>query len=224
MICFIPAAGFGKRMGTLTLDTPKPLLKIGNETFLDKTIKMAKNWGINKFIINTHYQAEKIHREILKYGDIEIVISHEKDKILGTAGGMRTGLAKILKENDYFLTINPDIIYKTNINILSLIDNYKGNCLLFLIKTSSTKYTRLNMINNKIYFESGDYIYTGISYINYSILKKIPTDEYYDLATIFKDLALKNELDGIEFPGEYIDLGDEESYYKYISLNHDVPK
>ena len=36
----ILAAGFGKRLHPLTLKYPKPLLKIGNETLLSKTIKL----------------------------------------------------------------------------------------------------------------------------------------------------------------------------------------
>ena len=34
----ILAAGFGKRIHPLTLETPKPLLKIGEETLLSNTI------------------------------------------------------------------------------------------------------------------------------------------------------------------------------------------
>ena len=35
----ILAAGFGKRIQPLTLKSPKPLLKIGNETLLSNTLK-----------------------------------------------------------------------------------------------------------------------------------------------------------------------------------------
>lgn len=217
MLCFIPAAGFGKRMGALTENNPKPLLKIGNETFLERTINMAKGWGIKNFVINTHYQAEKIHYEINKYQDVRITISHEKEKILGTAGGMKTALQSILEGDDCFLTINPDIIYYTKSNITEILRDYNGKCLLFLYKSKETKYTKLKFKNGKIYFENGDYIYTGIAYLKYSILNSIPTNQYYDLVDIFRELSVKNELDGLEFPGEYVDLGDEKSYLEFIS-------
>ena len=42
----ILAAGFGKRLHPLTLKTPKPLLKIGNETLLSNTIKFLTYIGI----------------------------------------------------------------------------------------------------------------------------------------------------------------------------------
>ena len=56
----ILAAGFGKRIQPLTLDTPKPLLKIGEDTLLSNTLKFLKSIGIDKVIINTHYLSEKI--------------------------------------------------------------------------------------------------------------------------------------------------------------------
>ena len=56
----ILAAGFGKRLQPLTLDCPKPLLKIGNKTLLYNTLMFLKSIGIKKVIINTHYLKEQI--------------------------------------------------------------------------------------------------------------------------------------------------------------------
>ena len=43
----ILCAGFGKRLNPLTLHTPKPLLKIKNQTLLDHSINLIKNLKIN---------------------------------------------------------------------------------------------------------------------------------------------------------------------------------
>ena len=48
----ILAAGFGKRIHPLTLEKPKPLLKIGDETLLSNTIKFLEHLKIKKIIIN----------------------------------------------------------------------------------------------------------------------------------------------------------------------------
>ena len=42
----ILAAGFGKRIHPLTLETPKPLLKIGEETLLSNTIKFLVSFSV----------------------------------------------------------------------------------------------------------------------------------------------------------------------------------
>ena len=56
----ILAAGFGKRIHPLTLTSPNPLLKIGNETLLSNTLKFLKLSGINQVVINVHYLGEQI--------------------------------------------------------------------------------------------------------------------------------------------------------------------
>ena len=49
----ILCAGFGKRLQPLTLDCPKPLLEIGNETLLSNTLHFLKSLGIEEVVINT---------------------------------------------------------------------------------------------------------------------------------------------------------------------------
>ena len=44
----ILAAGFGKRIHPLTLNCPKPLLKIGNETLLSNTLKFLESYGVKQ--------------------------------------------------------------------------------------------------------------------------------------------------------------------------------
>ena len=44
----ILCAGFGKRLNPLTLDTPKPLIKLKNVTVLETCINLIENLGIKK--------------------------------------------------------------------------------------------------------------------------------------------------------------------------------
>ena len=106
----ILAAGFGKRIQPLTLDTPKPLLKIGEDTLLSNTLKFLKSIGIDKVIINTHYLSEKIRDYIKKKNfDLDIDIIEEKNEILQTGGGVLNAI-KYFK-NEPFIIINPDTIW-----------------------------------------------------------------------------------------------------------------
>ena len=50
----ILCAGFGQRMLDLTLNTPKPLLKINNKTLLGNTINFFLDIGCSEIFINTH--------------------------------------------------------------------------------------------------------------------------------------------------------------------------
>ena len=83
----ILAAGYGKRLLPLTLDCPKPLLKIGEETLLSNTIKFLQKYGINQVVINTHYLGDQIinYLNANKF-NLKINLIQEKDKILNTGG------------------------------------------------------------------------------------------------------------------------------------------
>ena len=59
----ILAAGFGKRVHPLTLKSPKPLLKIGNETLLSNTLKFLETFGIKQVVVNVHY----LRKQIIEY-------------------------------------------------------------------------------------------------------------------------------------------------------------
>ena len=62
----ILCAGYGKRLNPLTLDIPKPLLKINEITLLENTINLLQDLGIKKVILNTFHLKEKIYDFIEK--------------------------------------------------------------------------------------------------------------------------------------------------------------
>ena len=54
----ILAAGVGKRMGSYTNNFPKPLIKIKNDTVIEKIIKKVISNNFKKIIINLFYLKE----------------------------------------------------------------------------------------------------------------------------------------------------------------------
>ena len=85
----ILCAGFGKRLNPITLETPKPLLKINNLTLLENCINLIKLIGIKKILINSYYLKEQINEFIKKNNfEIEIEIVEDGNEILDTGGGI----------------------------------------------------------------------------------------------------------------------------------------
>ena len=108
MKSMILAAGYGKRLGNLTKDTPKPLIEVKGKALIDFHIEKLIAIGCKKIVINVHYLAEKIINHVsAKYIDaIDIVFSHEEN-ILGTGGGIKNAVKHF--DQDDFLVINSDI-------------------------------------------------------------------------------------------------------------------
>ena len=108
MKSMILAAGYGKRLGNLTKDIPKPLIEVKGKALIDFHIEKLIAIGCKKIVINVHYLAEKIINHVsAKYIDaIDIVFSHEEN-ILGTGGGIKNAVKHF--DQDDFLVINSDI-------------------------------------------------------------------------------------------------------------------
>lgn len=82
------AAGLGLRMRPLTLDLPKPLVKVAGKTLLDWTLDMAAARGVAKAVINVHHLGDKIITHTAKRQRPAVLISDETDQLLDTGGGI----------------------------------------------------------------------------------------------------------------------------------------
>ena len=80
---------FWKRLNPLTLDMPKPLLKVNNISLLENTINLIEKLQIQNIKINTFYLQEQIKNFISnKKFNCNIEIIEDGQSILETGGGI----------------------------------------------------------------------------------------------------------------------------------------
>ena len=108
----ILCGGRGTRLGELTRDIPKPLLPVGGEVLLDKTIALLERDGIARVLLIAGHLGEQIEERYKggTLGGVEITVFRELEA-LGTAGGLV--LAQDLLE-DSFLLVYGDIFVDLN--------------------------------------------------------------------------------------------------------------
>lgn len=82
------AAGFGTRMGALTRDRPKPLVRVAGRALLDHALDIAATPCVAHRVINLHYLGGQIAQHLQGQ---DIALSWE-DPILDTGGGLRAAL------------------------------------------------------------------------------------------------------------------------------------
>jgi len=143
MRAMILAAGRGARMGVLTENTPKPLLRVRNQYLIEYAIASIKRAGITEIVINVSHFAEQIQEALgdgERYG-IRIFYSVEAER-LETGGGILKALP--LLGDEPFVVMSSDII--TDYPIENLITNYHKNSLAHLV-----------MVSNPSYHTKGDY-------------------------------------------------------------------
>lgn len=103
------AAGRGERMGELTQNTPKPLLKVAGRYLIEYSIEALRKIGIQDIVINVCYKADQI-KQALGNGDRYGVNIHysEEAEALETGGGIYKALPLLGK--DPFVVVSCDII------------------------------------------------------------------------------------------------------------------
>lgn len=107
----ILAAGEGRRMRPLTLNTPKPLLKVGDKALIDYHIEKLSACGIQNIVVNTGYLGDILAAHLTQkaaHCPTNIVISSESPA-LETAGAIVKALHDGLLNNAPFLLINADV-------------------------------------------------------------------------------------------------------------------
>lgn len=109
----ILAAGLGTRMAPLTLETPKPLIKLAGKPLIDHAIDRLVAGGVDFIVVNVHYRAdqliEHVNKKRTELPKVKFVISDETEELLDTGAGVRKALP--LFEGEAFLTYNSDSLW-----------------------------------------------------------------------------------------------------------------
>ncbi len=216
----IMAGGKGRRMLPLTLDTPKPLLKVGDKPIMEHTIDRLTKFGIDKVHISVNYLGEKIE-EYFKDGSpkgIEIKYIYETEP-LGTIGAL-----SLLEDvrHDAVLLMNSDLL--TNINFGNLYDEFvKTGADLAVASIPyhvDLPYAVMELENDSIKSlrEKPRYTYfanAGIYLMKKELLAYIPKNSFYN-STDLIERAIADGKKVINFPilGYWLDIGKMHDYQK----------
>ena len=222
----ILAAGLGTRMRPLTLDTPKPLIRVGSKNLLERSINLLENHGIEKIIINVHHLGDQIEKFILNIkSNIKIDISNEKNLLLDTGGGVKEG-TKIFDKNPFFV-LNPDTLWLSN-----YLDEMKSLEKIFF----ENKKPSLLLVNKKLSFDTsfkGDFnlkdnivskdiennfIFTGLQLIDRNCLSMI-NKKVFSMNEVWDKLIDENKLYGLESRQKFYHLNTENMYNKISNLD-----
>ena len=130
MKCVILAAGQGKRIKQITKKKPKCLIKINNETLLDRQIRLLNCLNIKKITVVKGFRAEEINVDSLNYVfNKNFKINEQLDSLI---------CAKKEFDQDLLVTF-ADTIYDTSI-IKKILQSISGDIILAVDRDWKKRY------------------------------------------------------------------------------------
>lgn len=84
----VMAGGYGRRLGNLTREKPKPLLSVGGRPILDRVLEQLETAGISSIHLALHYRAGQIREFVAGRRNLAEISFIEETAPLGTAGAL----------------------------------------------------------------------------------------------------------------------------------------
>ncbi|MDE0591022.1 nucleotidyltransferase family protein [Halocynthiibacter sp. C4] len=201
-------AGKGTRMGSLTRDFPKPLIKVAGRPLVDHALDLVSPMPELRVVANLHAHADKLEAHLSQSG---LVLSDERDALLETGGGLRKAIP-LLNSSPVF-TLNSDAVWKgpNPLECLKLAwDPNKMDALLLLIPSDNAIGHNgrgdFALENNGRIFRGGPYVYTGAQVIKTERLAEIEEDAF-SLNALWDILIQSGRVFGTVYSGSWCDVG-----------------
>lgn len=211
----ILAAGKGTRLRPLTLDTPKPLVKVGGQPLIVWHIKALKAAGITDITINASWLADKLMDALgdgEQYG-VRLHWSLEADEPLETAGGIFQALQSGKLQDAPFILVNSDVW--TTFDFTRLTDYTLGadqQAHLVLIDNPEHNSGGDFAINNGLASEqpiadADKYTFAGISVVSPRLVDGLAAGQPAPLAPLLKQAMIKFQVTAEVMTDNWIDVG-----------------
>ncbi|MCF3974396.1 nucleotidyltransferase family protein [Paracoccus salsus] len=201
------AAGLGTRMRPLTDSRPKPLIRVGGMTLLDRALEMARSAGCAPIAVNTHYLGDQIASHLAGQ---DVAISREPGAILDTGGGLRQALP--LLGRGPVMTLNPDVVWTGPNPLSALMAAWRDDmdALLALVPlaraTARIGAGDFGLDDAGRVARAGDHVYAGAQIIRPDRLAGIP-DSAFSLNRLWDLLIAQGTAFGLVHDGGWCDVG-----------------
>ncbi len=216
------AAGLGTRMRPITDKIPKPLVQVGGKALIDYALDRLADAGVEQAVVNVHYLADKLEQHLAGRQRPRIIISDERNELLGTGGGVVKAF-KHLGEAPFFY-MNSDTLWiegvKRNLPRLAVAFDPKEMDALLLLAPTTTSIG---------YDERGDFAmsadghlrrraerqvvpfaYASAALLSPALFKDAPKGAF-PLTVLFDRAAEEGRLHGLRLDGIWMHVGTPEA-------------
>src|SRR6201986_1254616 len=206
------AAGLGLRMRPLTDRMPKPLIPVAGRPLLDHVLDKLGDAGLTEAVVNVHYLGEQIIQHVASRERPRVIISDERNHVLGTGGGVVKALP-ILGDAPFF-HVNSDTMWIDGVrsNLLRLAETFdpaRMDILLLMAPTASSigysgrgDYSMLpdGALRKRREQQVVPFVYAGAAIMSPSLFADAPAGEF-SLTKMFDRANEQERLFGLRLGG-----------------------
>jgi MurNAc alpha-1-phosphate uridylyltransferase len=212
------AAGLGVRMRPLTETTPKPLVPVAGRPLLDHVLDRLAQAGVTEAVVNVHYLPDQIIAHTATRSAPRVIISDERDQVLGTGGGVVKALP--LLGSEPFFHVNSDTMWIEGVrhNLARLADAFdpaRMDILLLMAPTASSigyygqgDYSMLTdgSLRKRREHQVVPFVYAGAAIMSPAIFDGAPQGEF-SLTRLFDKANEQDRLFGLRLEGVWMHVG-----------------
>ena len=213
------AAGLGTRLRPLTEHLPKPMLTVLDLPLLRFALHHLEKAGVPRTAVNLHHLPDPIVEELESAPPpMEVVFSHEQDRILGTGGGIGR-MADLLCAERY-LVVNGDCVVE--LDPAALLDHHRrsgaratmllaphpGNDFTSLVLDTDGTVQRIGRWERPGAKEGIPCIFTGVHVLESEVIGLLPHGPSCVVGTAYRQLLTGGErVAGLLNLGYHCDAG-----------------
>ena len=212
------AGGLATRLRPITATIPKALVEVAGRPFIDHQLALLRRNGIRRVVLCLGYLGEQVQEHL---GDgatigMELQYCFDGARLLGTGGALRQAAPMLgqvcwVMYGDSYLDIDYHAVLRAFISSDAL-----G---LMTILHNGNRWDRSNVV-----FRSGQllqydkrtqspemaYIDYGAALLRDTAIKRIPADQPYDLADLYRALVAERCMIGYEVTQRFYEIGSHE--------------
>jgi NDP-sugar pyrophosphorylase family protein len=210
----ILTGGLATRLGDLTRNKPKSMLKIRGKTFLEYQLELLKRAEIKNIVLCIGHMGEQIERHFGNGRNYGVNIEYSlEDKLLGTAGALKKAEALL---NEVFFTMYGDSYLFLDFPAAMRYFKSQNKLALMTVYRNYDRYARSNTVvegNSVKNFSKKErtggmvYIEYGANIFNKDALRMIPENQFYSLDDVFHRLVEMDELLAFEVKERFYEIG-----------------
>ncbi len=216
------AAGLGTRMRPYNGHIPKPLVQMRGKSLIDYSLDRLADAGVERAVVNVHYLADALESHLAGRKRPQIVISDERENLLGTGGGIAKALPQL--GNAPFFLVNSDTVWldgvKSNIvRLAEAFDPSEMDVLLLLAPIAGSigysgrgDYAMLpdGRLRRHGENEVVPFVYAGAAILAPSLFADVPSGAF-SLNLLFDRASANGRLFGLRLEGLWMHVGTPEA-------------